>query len=66
MEQEELAAVRPALDGNQIMAILGIPPGRDVGQAYHHLLELRLDRGPMDPEEAERALLEWWETRQHA
>ena len=66
MEQEELAAVRPALDGNRIMEILGIPPGREVGQAYNYLLELRLDRGPMDPEEAERALREWWETRHHA
>ena len=66
MEQEELAAVRPALDGNQIMEILGIPPGRDVGQAYNYLLELRLDRGPMEPEEAEAALRQWWETRQHA
>jgi poly(A) polymerase len=66
MEQEELAAVRPALDGNRIMEILGIPPGREVGQAYHYLLELRLDRGPMEPEEAEAALRQWWETRQHA
>jgi poly(A) polymerase len=37
-----------------------------VGQAYSYLLELRLDRGPMDPEEAETALRQWWETRQHA
>jgi poly(A) polymerase len=66
MEQEELAAVRPALDGNRIMEVLGIPPGREVGQAYHFLLELRLDRGPMEPEEAEAALRQWWETRQHA
>ncbi|MBJ7357573.1 MAG: CCA tRNA nucleotidyltransferase [Nocardioides sp.] len=66
MEQEELAAVRPALDGNRIMEILGIPPGREVGQAYNYLLELRLDRGPMEPEEAETALRQWWETRQHA
>jgi len=66
MEQEELAAVRPALDGNRIMEILGIPPGRDVGQAYSYLLELRLDRGPMDPEEAEQALRAWWETRPRA
>ena len=63
MEQEELAAVRPALDGNRIMEILGIPPGREVGTAYHFLLELRLDRGPMEPEEAEAALREWWAAR---
>jgi poly(A) polymerase len=66
MEQEELAAVRPALDGNRIMEVLGLQPGREVGQAYNYLLELRLDRGPMDAEEAEAALRQWWETRQHA
>lgn len=63
MEEEELAAVRPALDGNRIMEILGIPPGREVGQAYAFLLELRLDRGPVEPEEAEAALREWWASR---
>ncbi|WP_372735240.1 CCA tRNA nucleotidyltransferase [Nocardioides sp.] len=63
MEQEELNAVRPSLDGNQIMTILGIPPGREVGEAYHYLLELRLDRGPMDEESATAALLEWWAAR---
>ncbi len=57
---EELAAVRPDLDGNQIMAILGIGPGRQVGQAYNHLLELRLEHGPMDAEAARAALLTWW------
>ncbi|MGA0010481.1 MAG: CCA tRNA nucleotidyltransferase [Candidatus Nanopelagicales bacterium] len=62
-EQEELAAIRPDLDGNQIMEILGIGPGRDVGAAYSHLLELRLDRGPMSPEEAERELRDWWAER---
>jgi len=59
-EQEELAAVRPDLDGEQIMAILGIRPGPDVGRAYKHLLELRLDEGPLGAEEAERRLREWW------
>ena len=63
MEQEELDAVRPAIDGNRIMEVLGIGPGREVGQAYHFLLELRLDRGPMEPAEAEAALKEWWEAR---
>jgi poly(A) polymerase len=62
-EQEELAAIRPDLDGNQIMEILGIPPGREVGAAYNHLLELRLDRGPLGPDEAERELRAWWEAR---
>jgi poly(A) polymerase len=58
-EQEELASIRPDLDGNQIMDILGIGPGREVGQAYQHLLELRLERGPMSVEQASAALREW-------
>jgi poly(A) polymerase len=58
-EQEELAAIRPDLDGNQIMEILGIGPGREVGAAYRHLLELRLDNGPMSYDDARAALLEW-------
>ena len=62
-EQEELAAVRPDLDGNQIMEILGIAAGREVGQAYKYLLELRLDNGPMTQEEATAALLDWWQSR---
>ena len=62
-EQEELAAIRPDLDGNQIMDILGIPPGREVGEAYGYLMELRLDRGPLGPEEAERELRAWWTAR---
>ncbi|HEY0904653.1 MAG TPA: CCA tRNA nucleotidyltransferase [Marmoricola sp.] len=58
-EQEELAAIRPDLDGNQIMEILGIPAGPQVGAAYRHLLELRLDHGPMSFDQARDALLEW-------
>ena len=57
--EEELAAIRPDLDGDQIMAILGIPPGREVGEAYRFLLELRLDRGPL-PEDAAAAELKAW------
>lgn len=60
-EREELAAVRPDLDGEQIMAVLGIRPGPDVGAAYRHLLELRLDEGPLGSEEATRRLLAWWD-----
>ena len=63
-EQEEMAAVRPDLDGTQIMEILGIPPGREVGEAYKFLLELRLDEGPQSPEAAEAALRAWWAERQ--
>ena len=62
-EEEELAAIRPDLDGTQIMALLGIPPGPLVGQAYQHLLELRLDRGPLPTEEVEAELLRWWSAR---
>lgn len=62
-EQEELASIRPDLDGNQIMEILGIPAGREVGEAYKFLLELRLDNGPMSYEDAKAALLEWFAAR---
>ena len=62
-EAEELAAIRPDLDGTRIMELLQIPPGPQVGQAYKFLLELRLDRGPLAPEEAERELLAWWQER---
>ena len=63
-EAEELASMRPDLDGNQIMEILGLPPGRAVGQAYKHLLELRMDRGPLGEEAAREELLAWWEQQQ--
>ncbi|MGZ4427578.1 MAG: CCA tRNA nucleotidyltransferase [Nocardioidaceae bacterium] len=62
-EEEELAALRPDLDGNQIMEILGISPGREVGQAYQHLLELRLENGPMSYDDARQALLDWHASR---
>jgi len=62
-EQEELAAMRPDLDGREIMRILDIPPGPVVGEAYQFLLDLRLDRGPMAPELAEQALRAWWAAR---
>ena len=58
-EQEELEAIRPDLDGNRIMEVLGIGPGPEVGRAYRYLLELRMDRGPMSREEAEQALTQW-------
>ncbi|MEA2901602.1 MAG: poly(A) polymerase [Actinomycetota bacterium] len=59
-EQEELDAIRPDLDGNQIMEHLGIGPSRAVGQARDFLLELRLDEGPLGEEEALRRLDAWW------
>jgi len=60
-EQEELASIRPDLDGTAIMAILGIAPGPLVGKAYNYLLDMRLDHGPLGPERAEQALRAWWE-----
>lgn len=63
-EQEELDAIRPDLDGTQIMEILGIGPGRQVGVAYKYLLELRMDRGPLGEEAAREALLAWWAQQQ--
>jgi poly(A) polymerase len=57
--EEELAAIRPELDGNEIQRVLGIKPGPLVGKAYKFLLELRLDQGPIGPEAATRALLDW-------
>ncbi|WP_460446464.1 CCA tRNA nucleotidyltransferase [Angustibacter aerolatus] len=60
LEQEELRAVRPELDGQQIMQLLGVRPGPVVGRAYQHLLQLRLDEGPVGPERATEVLLAWW------
>ncbi len=56
---EDLRAVRPDLDGNAIMTLLGVPPGPIVGKAWKHLKELRLDRGPLSRDEAEAELLRW-------
>jgi poly(A) polymerase len=61
--KEDLARVRPDLDGNEIMAILGIPAGPQVGEAWKYLKELRLDRGPLSPEEARAELLAWWNAK---
>lgn len=63
-EEEELRAVRPDLDGQQIMAILGIEAGPTVGKAYKFLLERRLDQGPVDEETATAELLAWWSEQQ--
>ncbi|HEY5845587.1 MAG TPA: CCA tRNA nucleotidyltransferase [Microlunatus sp.] len=61
--EEEIASLRPELDGTQIMAILGLAPGREVGEAYRFLLELRIDQGPLGAERAEEALRAWWAER---
>jgi poly(A) polymerase len=62
-EQEELEAMRPDLDGNQIMQILGIRPGPEVGQAYRYLLDLRIEHGPLGEDRAREELLAWWSTQ---
>ena len=59
--EEDLARVRPDLDGNAIMELLGLQPGPLVGQAWRHLKELRLDRGPLSRDEAEAELRRWAE-----
>ena len=61
--KEELDAIRPDLDGTEIMALLGIGEGREVGQAYRFLLERRMEDGPLGEERATRELREWWAAR---
>ncbi|MBM6403492.1 CCA tRNA nucleotidyltransferase [Phycicoccus sp. CSK15P-2] len=58
--EEELKAVRPELDGNEIGEALGIRPGPVLGRAYKHLLAVRLDDGPIGQEAARERLLSWW------
>jgi poly(A) polymerase len=62
-EAEELGSIRPDLDGGQIMSILGIPPGPEVGEAYRFLLDLRMDRGPLGEDAATEALKAFWAAR---
>ncbi|MDT5094617.1 MAG: poly(A) polymerase [Mycobacterium sp.] len=61
--KEDLAKVRPDLDGNAIMELLGIPAGPEVGEAWRYLKELRLERGPLSRDDAEAELLAWWNSR---
>ena len=60
MEQEQLDAVRPELDGNEIAEVLGIAPGPVLGRAYKHLLAVRMDQGPIGRQAAVEALQAWW------
>lgn len=64
LAREELASMRPDLDGNAVMTYLGLTPGRDVGDALDFLLELRLEEGPLGEDEAKRRLDSWWAERQ--
>lgn len=59
-EEEEINALRPDLDGEEIMGVLGLAPGPLVGRAYKFLMELRIDAGPLGKEEATKRLLAWW------
>jgi poly(A) polymerase len=61
--REELERLRPALDGNEVMAHLGLPPGRLIGEALSFLMELRLDEGELDKQEAYRRLDQWFAER---
>ena len=61
--KEDLQRVRPDLDGNAIMEILGIPAGPEVGEAWRYMKELRLERGPLAHDEAVAELLNWWNAR---
>ncbi|MGO2558595.1 CCA tRNA nucleotidyltransferase [Brachybacterium sp.] len=65
-EQEEIEKIRPDLDGNRIMEILDLPPGRAVGEAYTHLLELRMEHGPLGEERAIEELRTWWAAREES
>jgi poly(A) polymerase len=62
-EQEELDALRPDLSGEEIMQILDLKPGPEVGKARNFLMELRLEEGPLGAEEAKSRLLQWWSER---
>lgn len=63
-EQEQLAALRPELDGVAVMKLLDLKPGRDIGRALDFLMEIRLEEGLLGEEEATRRLCEWWATQQ--
>ena len=61
--EEELAAIRPELDGRTVMEHLGVAPGPVVGEALAHLLEIRLDEGEIGHAEALKRLDAWWRDR---
>jgi len=63
-QQEELDAIRPDLDGRDVMDLLDVKPGPVIGQALAFLLELRMEEGPLGRDEAERRLREWWAAQQ--
>lgn len=60
-EKEDFDAIRPDLDGNEIMQLLSLQPGPAVGAAYKHMLDYRLDNGPVKHDVAVAELLSWYE-----
>ncbi|MDP8974855.1 MAG: CCA tRNA nucleotidyltransferase [Actinomycetota bacterium] len=64
-EKEELAAIRPELDGRQVMEQLGVGPSRVVGEALAYLLEIRIEEGLIGEEEARHRLDQWWKSRRN-
>ena len=64
MAQEELLAIRPDIDGHEIMSLLNISAGPIVGKAYNFLLELRIEEGPLGKDRAKEELLKWWSDNQ--
>jgi poly(A) polymerase len=62
-EREALASLRPELDGTEVMELLGIAPGRAVGEALSFLMDIRLDEGLLGRDEVTARLLEWWQAR---
>ncbi len=66
LAQEELNSLRPDLNGQEIMEILGISPGRDVGRAYDYMMNVRLDRGPLERDAAIEILQAWWANQRSA
>jgi poly(A) polymerase len=62
-EEENLDAMRPPLNGEQVMEHLGVEPGPAIGKALEYLMEVRLERGPVSEDDAHRLLDEWWAER---
>ncbi len=63
MQEEELLALRPDIDGAEVMRLLNLKPSRAVGEALDYLLELRIEQGPLGPEKATQELMKWWAAR---
>lgn len=61
--KEELAAIRPELNGAEVMEQLGVGPGPVVGKALAFLLEIRLEEGMVGDVAARKRLDEWWQSQ---